>query len=113
MEMAQSMHPPCGEQAARRDLFSVNGQWMAFVTADNSVWTPTGTLVGRVVRDDIFDQNGVYIGTINGERMEFLDDRRLAREPSIEPASPTIFPGYPGVPSPTLIRPMHEVSRLV
>jgi hypothetical protein len=112
MEMSVTLRPVLAEPPARRNLFSSNGQWIAFITGDDAVWTPTGTLIGRAVNDDVFGHDGVYLGTINGDRLEFCEERRLTRA-GTEPSSPSTFPGYPGVPTPTLIRPAQKVSTLV
>ena len=89
----------------RRNLFSPNGEWIAFISQDDTVWTPTGDLIGRLAGEDIFGPDGVYLVTVVCDRVEFRDDRRGFTIPLSQASSPIVYPGYPGVPAPTLIQP--------
>jgi hypothetical protein len=94
--------PDEGRGGATWPIFSISGTWIAFVTSDNLVWRPDSTLWGHRIHDDVFTLEGSYVGTIAAGIFTRLEDRAETRIPRAE--APIRFPGYPGLPEPSLVR---------
>ena len=91
-------------------VFSLTGTWIAFVTPDKLVWRPDSVLLGHLIGDDVFTAAGDYLGTIQGGLFSRLEDRAVIKRARFE----TQFdvPGYPGLPAPSLIRPVQPGETL-
>jgi len=95
---------------APQAVFSVTGTWIGFVTSDRLYWRPDSVLIGHVVGDDVFTLTGSYVGTMQcgvfarfEERAEMTHPRQLGE---------VVVPGYPGLPAPSLIRPLQPGETL-
>jgi len=91
-------------QQAHVPIFSITGQWIAFVTPDCRVWRPDSNLLGHIVDGNVYSVSGEYVGTLSNGVMSRLADRSGTKCPL--PDSPVLVPGYPGIPEPSLIRPL-------
>jgi len=87
------------------NIFTVSGTWLAFVSPDKSVWRPDGSFLGYIQGDDLFDTAGIYVGSVQQGILVYVEERRSIIA-NVAANAPAVFPGYPGVPSPTLIRPL-------
>jgi len=97
---------PLGDAAAppNTPIYSVTGQWIAFVTPDNRVWRPDSCLLGHLVNCDLFSVSGSYLGTVSNGVLSRISERTMLVQSL--PDTPVTVPGYPGIPQPTLIRPL-------
>jgi hypothetical protein len=102
--------PDEGRGGTTWPIFSISGTWIAFVTPDNLVWKPDSTLWGHRIHDDVYTLEGSYIGTIAAGIFTRLEDRAETRIPRAE--APIRFPGYPGLPEPSLVRPLQPGETL-
>jgi len=106
MEVAESI----SLRSQSRPIFSVTGSWIAFITPDNLVWRPDASLIGHVVDNNIFSQSGTYLGTVTDNVLTWLDV--FSDRTNLRPDAPIDFPGYPGLPEPSLIRPLQPGETL-
>jgi hypothetical protein len=93
-----------GSGPDNRPVYAPNGEWVAFITAENLVFTPQLQIIGHVVGDDLFTMSGTYVATIEQGALVRYDDRSALERPRA--SQPVEFPGYPGVPAGAAIRPL-------
>lgn len=95
----------CGNSPqATTPIYSLTGQWIAFVTPDNRVWRPDSELLGHLVDGNVYNLSGAYVGTISHGVLSRLAGRSGMNMPL--PVTPVVVPGYPGIPEPSHIRPL-------
>lgn len=95
-----------GNMSAPLYLFSDRGEWLAFVHVDKTVWRPDGFFIGYIIDGDLFDPKGGYIASVTDRGTLFYSAEKSTRLACPPFPSPPVFPGYPGVPAPSLIAPL-------
>lgn len=93
-----------------RPIYSVSGTWIAFETPEHLIWRPDGSLLGHRVSDDVFTLEGTYLGSVVSSIFTWMEERAKLRIPRAE--APIAFPGYPGLPDPSFIRPLQPGETL-